>query len=136
MAPALLRRGHFYSWPSTSYSKATPSGSVFSNQVSAASALAVHVLGVANLLAGIDIGPNGGSQRSSVRALEKRMTHFPFGRFGTALDFGQQLRLYPDSPVRDPLGIGLSFSDQRRQARRPRWRPALNCETKKAKSEK
>jgi hypothetical protein len=43
----------------------------FSNQVSAASALAVHVLGVANLFAGIDICPDGGSQRSSVRPLKK-----------------------------------------------------------------
>ena len=40
------------------------------------------------------------------------MPHLSLRRFGTVLDFGKQFRLHPDTPVRDPLGIGLSFSDQ------------------------
>jgi hypothetical protein len=45
----------------TSYSKATPSGSFSSNQISAASGAgkALDVLGVANLLAGVDVDKNG-----------------------------------------------------------------------------
>jgi hypothetical protein len=45
----------------TSYSKATPSGSFSSNQISAASVLAkaLDVLGVANLLACVDVDKDG-----------------------------------------------------------------------------
>jgi hypothetical protein len=38
------------------------------------------------------------------------------GRFGAVLDLGVQLRLHPDALVRDPLGVGLRFSDQGREA--------------------
>src|SRR5207249_7237378 len=31
-------------------------------------------------------------------------------------DLGEQLRLHPDALVSDPLGVRLSFADQRRQA--------------------
>lgn len=58
--------------------------------------------------------------KSSIKVLpwasEEGMAHLALTRFGSVLDFGKQFRLNPDALVRDPLGIGLGFSDQWRQA--------------------
>jgi hypothetical protein len=44
------------------------------------------------------------------------MADLSLGRFGAVLDLGVELRLKPDPLVRDPLGVGLGFSDQGREA--------------------
>jgi hypothetical protein len=44
------------------------------------------------------------------------MAHLALTRFGSVLDLGEQFRLNPDALVRDPLGVGLGFADQGRQA--------------------
>ena len=41
------------------------------------------------------------------------MTHLALGRLRPVFDLRQQRRLDPDAPVRDFLGIGLRFPDQR-----------------------
>jgi hypothetical protein len=43
------------------------------------------------------------------------MAHLALGGLGPILDLRQQRRLDPDRLVRDLPGIGLGFSDQRRQ---------------------
>jgi hypothetical protein len=45
--------------------------------------------------------------------LKKGWRTLPSADFARYSIFGQQRRLYPNSPVRDLLGIGLVFSDQR-----------------------
>jgi len=50
------------------------------------------------------------------KAFEERMPHLAFGRLRPVLDLCQQLRLDPDALVRDPFGVRLRLSDQRRQA--------------------
>jgi hypothetical protein len=50
------------------------------------------------------------------KTLEKRVPHLAFRRFGAVLDLGEQLRLDPDAPVRDPFRVGLRLADQRLQA--------------------
>ena len=43
------------------------------------------------------------------------MPDLSFRRFRPVLDLGKKLRLDPDAFVSDPLGVGLSLSDERRQ---------------------
>ena len=50
------------------------------------------------------------------QALEEGMADLSLGRFCAVFDFREQLRLHPDALVRDPLGVGLRFADQRREA--------------------
>ena len=38
------------------------------------------------------------------------MAHVPHGGLGTVLDLGGQLRLDPDSLMRNPLGVGLRLA--------------------------
>jgi len=45
------------------------------------------------------------------------MPHLTRGGLCSIFDFREQGRLDPDSPVRDPFGIGLRFSDQRFETR-------------------
>jgi hypothetical protein len=44
------------------------------------------------------------------------MPHLSLGGLGAVLDLGQQLRLDPDTFVRNPLRIGLCLPDQRLEA--------------------
>jgi hypothetical protein len=43
------------------------------------------------------------------------MPHLAFRRLRQVLDFRQQRRLDPDALMRDLLGVGLGFADQRLQ---------------------
>jgi hypothetical protein len=45
------------------------------------------------------------------------MPHLTLRGLRPVFDFREQGRFDPDSPVRDPLGIGLRFSDQRFETR-------------------
>ena len=47
------------------------------------------------------------------KPLEHRVAYLALRRLGTVFDLGKQFRLDPNALVRDPLGIGLSFPDQR-----------------------
>jgi hypothetical protein len=44
------------------------------------------------------------------------MADLSLGGLGAVLDLCEEFRLHPDALVRDPLGVGLGFSDQRREA--------------------
>jgi hypothetical protein len=44
------------------------------------------------------------------------MPELALGRLSAVLDLGVQLRLHPDSLVRDPLSVGLGLADQGREA--------------------
>jgi hypothetical protein len=46
---------------------------------------------------------------------EKRVSYLALSGLGTVLDLGQYVRLDPDRLVRDALGVGLRFPDQRCQ---------------------
>ena len=41
------------------------------------------------------------------------MAQLALGGFRPVFDFGEQRRFNPNSPVRDLLGVGLAFADQR-----------------------
>jgi hypothetical protein len=46
-------------------------------------------------------------------ALEEGMANFAFGRLGSVFDLGERRQLDRDASVRNLLGVGLGFPDQR-----------------------